>query len=356
MKTRIRPTIVTMAALLFIGTLLVACKDTRPSGPLEAPIFRQLSIPDPAGSNAWSTFSTSSPPAEVLPTRGRGVRVAFVAPVGSTFSVALRTLDGTSTPLTENQAAPAPPEAGYFQVISVNANLNPPLYTMYVRAPQALSDPANYDVMVVNRSLSSDVTDSAPMVVVLRQRKVFTVTVRVEGSGHVTSNPGGIQCGTASSGTPLTTCTFAFGPGQVSLAPNSNDPNTTRFVGWTGNCPPGVQVCDMTLTGMAPMSATATFAARTASITASTCPAAPALPGLRWINVPNCGGDAHDSHPGITLQCDGNGFFCCEPKIGASSSRCGGGGKLESAPDCRHVAPRGLLRQPGGCYEVDSFP
>ena len=39
-------------------------------------------------------------------------------------------------------------------------------------------DPANFDIVVVDRSVRSDQTDSNPMVVVLRHRPVFTVTSR----------------------------------------------------------------------------------------------------------------------------------------------------------------------------------
>jgi hypothetical protein len=73
------------------------------------PTFGSLEIPDPSGSNNWATFSTNAPPAAVLPTRGRGVRVNFYAPVGSVFGVSLRDLTGMSVAtLTENTGTPAP--------------------------------------------------------------------------------------------------------------------------------------------------------------------------------------------------------------------------------------------------------
>lgn len=345
------------AALSALAVVLLAGCNTVPrSGPLPTPTFSTLEIPNPAG--GWMTFSTSSPPPEILPTKGRAVRLWFYAPVGSTFEVSLRALDGTSTVLPQNHGTPAPPEAGYFQIVGENVNLNPPLYTMYVRAPSSLLDPANYDVLVVNKSLRTDVTDSSPMVVALRQRKVFTVTVKVNGNGHVTSNPTGIQCGTAPSGAALTDCSHEFGPGHVRLAPGSNNLNTTRFVGWTGNCAPGVQVCEFTLDGMAPVTATATFGASGTTAPAA-CPEAPRLSGLRWIGIPGCATGVLDQHPGITnpAVCDSAGYFCCEPgSQNSNSPRCGGRGKIESAPDCRSFGTRGMLRQPGGCYEIDSFP
>jgi hypothetical protein len=197
------------------------------------------------------------------------------------------------------------------------------------------------------------------MVESLGQRKVFTVTVQVIGNGHVTSNPPGIQCGTTSSGAPLTNCSYEFGPGQVKLNPGSNNLNTTKFIAWSGNCPPGVQVCQLTLDGKAPVSATATFGGRGTIASTSACPAAPQLTGLRWIGVPGCATGVLDQHPGITnpAVCDGAGYFCCEPgSQNSNSPRCGGQGKVESAPDCRSYGTKGTLRQPGGCYEVDSAP
>ncbi len=119
------------------------------------------------------------------------MRVNFYAPVGSGFGVSLRDLSGTSVAtLTENTGTPAPPEAGYFQIFDVRPSGSQAIYGMYVRAPLSLMDPANYDIVVVDRSVHSDQTDSNPMVVVLRHRPVFTVTVEVIGCGHVTSNPG----------------------------------------------------------------------------------------------------------------------------------------------------------------------
>lgn len=347
------------SCIVLACALLAGCpnNNTPSSGPLPTPIFIQFEIPDPNGANTWLVSSTISPPPEVLPTRGRGVRVSFSAAVGSSFSVSLRALDGSLTPLPENQGTPAPPEDGYFQIRSVDVNAAPPIYHLYLRAPLALGDPANFDVLIVTRSLRTDVTDSAPLVVSLRQRKIFTVTVQVNGNGHVTSNPAGIQCGTSPSGRALTDCSYEFGPGPVSLNPGSNDLNTTKFIGWTGNCAPGVQVCTFALTGMAATSATATFGPSTMNVPVSSCPAAPVLPGLRWIDLPNCATNVSDAHLGIGRRCDAQGWFCCEPgPMNSNAPRCGGSGQIERAPDCRHRAPKGTLRQPGGCYEVDSFP
>jgi hypothetical protein len=320
------------------------------------PTFGSLEIPDPSGSNNWSTYSTNAPPPEVLPTRGRGVRVDFYAPNNSVFGVSLRDKTGaTVATLTENTGAPAPPAAGYFQIVDVHPNANQTLgsiYRMYVRAPSSLVDPANYDIVIVVRT---DHGDSNAMVVPLRQRKVFTVTVMVNGSGHVQSSPGGILCGTAPSGAALTQCSYEFGPGLVTLNPNSNDNLSTSFKGWAGNCV-GRNPCPLTLAGAAPVAATATFAPSSNPPASST--AAPTIPGLTWIDIPDCATGHKDIHPGIGLRSDSAGYFCCEPQPAGSSapgsSRCSG--EIESLPDCVGDGPMAMLRQPGGCYEVATPP
>jgi hypothetical protein len=260
-----------LAVVALVGAL-AACggggSSSGNGGPVATPGFILLAVPDPAGSNTWVSYTTSPPqpgPAHVLPTRGREVRIAFSAPIGSTFAVALRALSGAVTTIPENTGTVADPDAGYFQIVSVDPNQNPPLYTMLVRAPAALPDPDNYDVLVVHKSLRTDMTDSAAMVVPLRKAE-FTVTITVVGAGHVTSNPPGITCGTAFSGSALTDCSHNFGPSLVPvtvvLNPNSNDQDTTRFMGWSGDCPSGVQSCPLSLDGTTPRTATATFVAR----------------------------------------------------------------------------------------------
>ena len=319
-------------------------------GKLATPTLVIVKVPDLIAPGAWLAVSA---PFEVLPTKGRGVQVLFTAPVGSVFTVSLRAPNGSVTPLTENTGTQPPPDAGYFQIVTVDPAQSPPTYTMYVRAPQALADPVNFEILIVNHTLRTDSTDSDPLSVSLRKKKIFTVSVTVNGSGHVISTPPGIQCGTSPSGHALTDCTHDFGPGPVSLAPNSNDPATTHFVGWGGNCAPTQQVCNVALLGDAGVVAIATFGA--SSTQPSTCPAAPLLPGLKWADIPDCATGDIAGHPTIShpARCDAQGYFCCEAVTGASSSRCGGQGQHESLPDCGRLAPNGLLRQPGGCYVID---
>ncbi len=332
--------------------LLTGCPSVPRSGQLGKPVYSLLEILNDTG--GWTSYS-SSPPMEVLPTRGRVMKVWFSAPIGSTFSVGLREPGGIFTPLPQTSApASVSSELGYFQVLNVNASATPPLYTVHLRAPLSLMDPANFNVEVVNKSLSTNVTDSDPMIVRLAQRKVFTVSVAVTGNGHVTSNPPGIACGTSAQGRPMTQCKHDFGRGQVTLNPGSNDQNTTRFDSWSGNC--AGQACQFTLDGMAPVQATATFKARTQPATALVCQPAPLLPGLLWIATPQC--DPASFPTTSSAVCDSAGLFCCKsPPVGSGppaspSARCGGD-KIEFPPDCRNTLGRGMLRQPGGCYEVD---
>lgn len=327
-----------------------------PLSPLPPPSIRYFEIPDPNGANAWLPSSQFSPPAEVLPVKGRGLRIYFTAPIGSTFGVTLRAPNGALTPLPENRGNPAPADDGYFQIANVNTSATPVVYQMYVRAPLSLADAANYDVLTITRSLRTDVTDSAPMILSLRKRKVFTVTVAVKGAGNVSSIPDGIHCGRSISGGQLTACTFNFPPGPVQLVPRPNDIDTTKWISWEGNCAPNVKVCTFALLGAAAFSTTANFGPLSNNAAPSACPVPPPVTGFRWKDLPACATGNIASHPGISnpAMCDTQGFFCCEPgPSGSNAPRCGGIGKIESIPDCRHHAPRGKLIQPGGCYEVD---
>jgi hypothetical protein len=338
--------------ILLSAVLLATCTAGQcpPPGPAVTPQFATLSVPDTAGS--WSTATAAGSVFAVLPVRGRAVRVYFYAPLGGSYRVTLREPDGTETALGENHHTPAPADAGFFEILDVNPNTNSPTWTMYVRAPTAMNSPVNYDILVVNLGGGAKVNESAPMVVDLDPRPRFTVSIRVTGDGHVTSNPGGVACGTSPQGRPLAPCDFDFA-GSVSLSLNPNSNPGARFVGWSGNCT-GRQVCSLTLNGE-PVSAVAQFEQDSGTTSLMPCPTAPMLPGLRWIDLPNCATGQIGDHPGINLACDAQGYFCCEPETGASSPRCGAN-KRESQPDCRHHAPRGLLRQPGGCYESASFP
>ncbi len=348
--------------LILVCFGFVGCQPGGATAQLPTPVFGTLEIPNPAANGAWMTYSTSNPPVEVLPVRGRAIRIYFYAPVGSVFSVSLveqATAGSASvvTSLAQNNGTPAASDTGFFQILSENPNSTQAIYHMYVRAPaNLLANPANYDISVINRSLRTNATDSSAMVVSLRARKVYTVSVAVTGNGHVTSNPSGIECGTSYSGRPLTTCTADFGPGQVMLNPNSNnDPSgqpTTRFLGWTGNCPQSPQSCSLVLDGAGAVTANAIFGPTGNGGSLPTRPAAPVVSGWRWIGEPGCSLTSQAGTP--TLQWDPQGYVCCTTAGPGQqgSPRCAG--QTAFPADCRNQPNQGLnalLIQPGGCYE-----
>ncbi len=162
------------AMVLACTTLgLASCNGGSGGGKLATPTLVIVKVPDLITPGAWLAVSA---PFEVLPTKGRGVQVLFTAPVGSVFTVSLRAPNGSVTPLTENTGTQPPADAGYFQIVTVDPAQNPPTYTMYVRAPQALPDPVNIEILVVNHTLRTDSTDSDPLSVSLRKKKIFTVS------------------------------------------------------------------------------------------------------------------------------------------------------------------------------------
>ena len=175
------------------------------------------------------------------------------------------------------------------------------------------------------------------------------------GSGRVQQSAGGhpVRNGQPS-GTPLTACSATFAESQtVTLAPNSNGGG---FKGWSGNCPAMDQVCTLTLNAHLGIRRDGPLRHDDACRGAARVRRRRWSQAWRWIAIPDCATgviDAHRafSHPAL---CDANGFFCCEPgPTGADSPRCGGIGKIESAPDCRGEGIKAMLRQPGGCYEID---
>ena len=345
------------AAIVVVAVLgcLPGCSPARNRTRASPAQFGTIQIP--SSTQRWTTVGQSAGGVyDVLPVQGRGVRLVFYAPQDSAFGVSLVDPTGARTTLTQNTGTPAPPDSGLFSIVDQNRNNTPAIWTMFVRPAADFMSPLNYSINVIVLGTGTSL-GSAPMIVPLVSRPVYAAHIAVVGDGHVTSNPPGIQCG-RSSLSPLTDCDFDFGQSvTLSLNPGSNQ--GARFIGWTGNCQ-GRQSCVLALGGN-PVSVTAAFEADTGTTTLpSTCVAPPTLPGLRWIGEPACSGIA--DHPGITLQCDGQGFFCCSPQNGATGPRCGGGtpgggqNTLQSNADCHSFAPRGLLVQPGGCYESAAPP
>jgi hypothetical protein len=188
-----------------------------------------------------------APSFTVLPANRNMVRIHLLAPTGSVFKVTVRAT-GASTEPSLAEGTPAQSGAGFFsasQDVTINPT-NPAAFTMLVQLPAALAPtpPIPLEILVVNRSLRTDVTDSDPMIVSLAATPVpppvttmSTVTVVVNGPGHVVSNPPGIACGTSSLGNPMQPCSFNFSPGTVKLEPNSVDNRVNHFDGWISGCP-----------------------------------------------------------------------------------------------------------------------
>jgi hypothetical protein len=277
----------------------------------------------------------------ILPVQGRAVRVEIQANLG-TFGVTLRELNGTLTPLTQLPTGGVPaPGAGFFEVTTVNVNAQPPIQMLVVRAPATIADPANYDVMIVARSSTGGVPDSAPLIIPLRAKANFTVTVTLNGSGHVTSDLPGISCGTSQN-----VCTAEF-TAPVTLAAQSASSGTITFRTWQGSCTPNGQRCTVSSSGGRTAAVVANFQASTSVPVSASCPTPPTVHGWRWIAQPIC------SLSGTILRdlkCDAQGYFCCATSGPGGTARCNNA--PESPADCTHVAPRGQLIQPGGCYEV----
>jgi hypothetical protein len=220
-------------------TLLTGCPNPPAGGKQPTPVFVGVSVPG-------ATLTTQ--PVKVLPVRNGIMRLLFTAPVGSVFRVSARFAPNSYLmPLAEN--APASPGAGFFNVIGVDSNS---VFTLQVQLPAILTPPAPVpaDILVINHSLRTDVTDSDPMIVNLLPAR-STVTVVVNGPGHVISSPPGLYCGTSSLGHPLSPCSFNFPPGIVTLEPNSVDNRVDHFDGWTSGCPgPPDSSCILTVDGL----------------------------------------------------------------------------------------------------------
>ena len=237
------PSIVASMLLAASVLALVSCSTRPPATSPLSPMWGQLHYPTSSGT--WVTQpQLDANLLRILPVQGRAVRVDIQANLG-TFGVTLRELNGTLTPLTQLPSGGVPaPGAGFFEVAAVNVNAQPPIQTLVVRAPAAIADPANYDVMIVARSSTGGVPDSAPLIIPLRAVPNFTVTVTLNGSGRVTSDLPGISCGTSQN-----ICTAEF-TAPVTLAAQSATSGTMiTFRSWEGSCTPSGQRCTAVSSG-----------------------------------------------------------------------------------------------------------
>lgn len=324
------------------------------------PALLQLSTFGVAGGQ-WASAGPSAPLTYYvlpLPAPEKGVLLLLNAPYPS--SLTMSAIDTTVPPpmgpvafgLAEIAAGDPEPTTGYFRVDRVDTAGGLTRWFVTVGPPAAFLLPrpvSRYLIGITNVShnplTSGAARTSAPLLITLDTRPDYTVRVRVVGPGHVTSNPSGIHCGR--------TCESGFGPNPVTvtLNPGSDDPSTTRFLGWGGNCLGG-NPCTLNLTG-APANAVATFGPA-ASPPIDACPVAPLIAGYVWRDKPVC---TRPERATRAARCDAGGYFCCDPG-GPPDPRCPGtiDTKL-TPPDCGIGTDRGTrwtLFQPGGCYERGS--
>ena len=330
--------------LPLVALMLAACSESEQTGPLDTPVL--VRVEEPQGTS-WAPVTLAGPPAnvtvkaQVMPVRV--VRIVFTGPLGS-YEPSVQTLSGTTVVSIPRGRAAAAADGSYHEIANVDANTTPPTHTMFVQLPTDIEDPLGFFLRVVNRSQSSNRTDSAPLVIEFARRPLYTVSVTVVGDGRVTSNPPGITCGTSPAGRPLTDCSFDFGaPMTVQLMPGSG---TTPFRSWGGDCTPTNQVCALGLNGTA-RATTANFTGAAPPTPAGACPAPALVPGWAFRGLPLC--DAQP--PGQTRNCDATAQFCCYAQTGANSARCGGADKAEARATCRGVGTNTLLIQPWGCYD-----
>jgi hypothetical protein len=297
---------------------------------------------------------------EVLPggLPSGGFQLHFIAPYPSNLRIAINGQD-----LPRFEAVPAgtdPATTGFYRINDIRINQGPARWTVSVRPPNSLLGTLVYGVQVFNVSANPNYAvgtpqhESAPLAVRLVAQRVFglTVTRGGTGAGRISSNPAGINCGID--------CSFDFGQTRtVTLIPHPAP--GARFTGWKSDCtPPSVcncsgptTNCTITLNGTA-ATATAEFASPTITTPpAQNCPGPRSIAGFDYVGPPACASGIIDQHPGASLACDSQGYFCCEPANGASEPRCGGPDKRQFAADCRSYGNPNVGPPAGtfdGCY------
>jgi hypothetical protein len=309
------------------------------------PTLLQLSTAEPGG--RWGSVAATAPLRYfALPLRApEGVQLILNAPQPSSLTISVAEVPQTVFALAQISAGDPEPATGYFRVDRMDTASGLSRWFVTVRPPEVflLSQTlTRYTISVTNVSHNPFTTGtartSAPLVVTLDTRPDFTVTVAIDGPGHVTSDLPGISC--------PPNCQFIFGSYPVTLNPGSSDPGTDRFLGWTGNCS-GTNVCNLVLTGTA-VFAVAHFGSASQSI--EVCPQAPLIPGWTWVTQPNCGGVEF-----ATRQCDATGYYCCGSSGGRATPRCPNETAVTCSTDPLTGGPvNQRLFQPGGCYEVTS--
>jgi len=356
-------------ALALCGVAALGIFSMIASGPINpgggapaAPSMLSLEIPSNAFGAGFSgvtpaVFPTATTPANyfVLPlltTTAPIVRVLLSSPYPSDLSVTATDVSrGQTVTLPQIPSGSVPPSSEYFQVISVRPD-NPTTWFIVVRYPNSFQGSKSISTMISD-TVGGVASAPLPFTMSFRGSTVNVSIVAPNNAGRVLSDPPGIDCPGV--------CSFDFlGWTSVELTQGVKS-NSTQFVGWTGNCS-GMGGCTVQLRAPGPaiipvnVAVTANFRIHTnTAIPATTsCPAAPLIPGKRWVAQPNCG--TIPISQGATLQCDAQGYFCCGVSGGVATARCPGGN--ETVVTCSTSALDGgpvnqQLIQPGGCYVSD---
>ncbi|MGI8770642.1 MAG: hypothetical protein ACR2JE_04330 [Acidobacteriaceae bacterium] len=319
-----------------------------------------LQIPSDAFGNSWATASPSAAASASLPQSYRVLPLITSTPIVRAYlstpyptGLAMVATDGSGQTVTLPQftGSNQGPSTGFFQVISVNAT-NPTAWHVVIRFPDS------FKTSKLITAAISDVSGqyaSSPLSFALAST-VTTVNVKIvtaNSDGRVVSNPPGIDC--------PGTCSFDFnGWSSVALS-QSVLHNQTEFTGWQGNCTGTGNTCTLQPLNGITVAANANFKIHSSpAAPIMMCPAAPEIPGKAWADPPNCG--TIPTNQGATLQCDAQGYFCCNATGGAPSPRCGGQNltPVTCMKDALGVTPsnESLLPadQPEGCYVSDMFP
>jgi len=85
---------------------------------------------------------------------------------------------------------------------------------------------------------------------------------------------------------------------------------------------------------------------------ASKCPPIQTFACYTYKGQPDCASNNKIDHLTAHLECDQNGYFCCEDAQGVNDARCGRANQRSFPADCMgyHNTKVGLI-QPSGCYE-----
>jgi hypothetical protein len=238
----------------------------------QTPMYLAVAAPfiDDSGNKTWQTIGAWQPgqyvvlPLKIVPE----IRVYFSAPYPSKFHMTTSALIQvpTTTPgsggamnqsldLAEYDGSQQGPTTGYFQLINVDPQANPPKWEYTIRIPDAFEALTTITVAISNISENPIYTgaqqESDPMQFSLGDGGTdVNVGVFVPldpGLDMVTSDPPGIDC--------RSSCTFRYiGWSSVELTAK---PGYFYFEGWSGDCS-GTQTCTLKLDGNA-KSVVATF-------------------------------------------------------------------------------------------------